>query len=70
MSRFSEPQDPLFAARLVETSVADAAAIAAIEADVTAEVAAALEFAEQSPWPDPAEAHWGLYRTPIGAGHA
>jgi pyruvate dehydrogenase E1 component alpha subunit len=65
-------RDPLllFATHLTETGVADAAALASIETEVTAEVAAALEFAEQSPWPDPAEAHRGLYRTPIGAGHA
>ena len=65
-------RDPLrlFAAHLTETGVADADTLASIEADVTAEVAAALEFAEQSPWPDPAEAHRGLFRTPIGADHA
>jgi pyruvate dehydrogenase E1 component alpha subunit len=62
---------PLFAAQLIETGVADAGALAAIEAEVAAEVAAALEFAQQSPWPDPAEAHRGLYRTPIpGFEHA
>ncbi len=62
---------PLFAQHLQCVGIADAAALARIEADVANEVAAALEFAEQGPWPDPAEAHRGLYRTPIaGFDHA
>jgi acetoin:2,6-dichlorophenolindophenol oxidoreductase subunit alpha len=62
---------PLFAKHVQEAGIADAAILAGIEQAITAEVAAALEFAEQSPWPDPAEAHRGLYRMPLaGADHA
>ncbi|WP_372717778.1 thiamine pyrophosphate-dependent dehydrogenase E1 component subunit alpha [Immundisolibacter sp.] len=62
---------PLFAGHLAEAGIADAALLADIEQAISAEVASALEFAEQSPWPDPAEAHRGLYRTPIaGFDHA
>ncbi len=62
---------PLFARHLQETGIANAALLADIEQAISAEVASALEFAEQSPWPDPAEAHRGLYRTPIaGFDHA
>jgi pyruvate dehydrogenase E1 component alpha subunit len=62
---------PLFARHLEDTGIADTATLTSIEQAITAEVAAALEFAEQSPWPDPAEAHRGLYRKPIaGFDHA
>ena len=62
---------PLFARHLEDTGIADTATLTSIEHAITAEVATALEFAEQSPWPDPAEAHRGLYRTPIaGFDHA
>ncbi len=62
---------PLFARHLENTGVADAPTLNGLEQAIAAEVAAALEFAEQSPWPDPAEAHRGLYRTPIaGFDHA
>jgi len=56
---------PLFAGHLMEAGIAEPATLTSIEQAITAEVAAALEFAEQSPWPDPAQAHRGLYRTPI-----
>ena len=62
---------PLFARHLQEAGIADPALLADIEQAISAEVASALEFAEQSPWPDPAQAHRGLYRTPIaGFDHA
>jgi TPP-dependent pyruvate/acetoin dehydrogenase alpha subunit len=62
---------PLFAGHLMEAGIAEPATLTSIEQAITAEVAAALEFAEQSPWPDPAQAHRGLYRTPIaGFDHA
>lgn len=62
---------PLFAHHLQDAGIADAAMLTGIERAIAAEVAAALEFAEQSPWPDPAEAYRGLYRTPIaGFDHA
>jgi len=47
---------PRFRARLIEDGVLDAAAADAIAAEVRAEMAAAVEFAWESPLPDPSEA--------------
>jgi 2-oxoisovalerate dehydrogenase E1 component len=41
-----------------------------IDAEVQAEVAEALEFARNSPWPDPATATDHIYSTPWEAAHA
>ncbi len=53
-------QDDLIAAGLVS-----AAEVAAVQAQITSEVDAAFAFAEQSPWPDPAEAYTNLYREAV-----
>lgn len=56
-------QDPIatFSARLVSEGVLDAAQIERLEAEVTAEVDAALVFARESPPPEPQEAFEDLW---------
>ncbi|MED7931597.1 thiamine pyrophosphate-dependent dehydrogenase E1 component subunit alpha [Nonomuraea sp. LP-02] len=56
---------PLFRRRLLDEGAADgpvdAAVLDAIEAEVRAEVGAAVEYARQSPYPEPEEAYRDLY---------
>lgn len=66
-----QARDPiaLFRARLLDAGIFNRQDLAAIEAAADAEAQAALEFAQASPWPDPAQAHAGLYRTQVGEEH-
>jgi 2-oxoisovalerate dehydrogenase E1 component len=52
---------------MVERGSAGEAELNAIDEEVEAEVAAALAFAEASPWPDPATAAEHVYAAPAGA---
>ena len=60
-------RDPvaLFRARLVADGLLDEDAVAALENAVTAEIDAAIEFAESSPYPDAAAAFEHVYTNPI-----
>ena len=62
-------RDPivLFRNHLLEAGIADAAALDALEAEVMAEVDAAYQFAEDSPYPEPSVAFKDLYTVPFGA---
>ncbi len=61
-------RDPvkMFRSYLQEQGVADAAMLDGIEADILAEVDAAVQFAEDSPDPDPSVAFKDVYTVPIG----
>ncbi|MEV4841314.1 thiamine pyrophosphate-dependent dehydrogenase E1 component subunit alpha [Nonomuraea sp. NPDC049486] len=58
-----QERDPidLFRRRLLDEGLADEAAVEALDAEVRAEVAAAVEFARDSPYPEPEEAYRDLY---------
>ena len=43
----------------------DATELDQVQQQAQADIAAALEFAEQSPLPEPEQAYTDLYRTPI-----
>jgi acetoin:2,6-dichlorophenolindophenol oxidoreductase subunit alpha len=62
-------RDPikLYRAQLIENGVADDATLTAMEAEVVAEVEAAVAFAEDSPFPDPSVAFKDIYTEPVGA---
>jgi len=62
-------RDPvkIFRNHLLEQGVADAATLDALEAEVLAEVEAAVEFANESPDPDPSVAFKDLYTETQGA---
>ena len=62
-------RDPvkLFRAYLTDSGIADSAALDALEAEVTAEVEAAVQFAADSDYPDPSVAFKHLYTEPFGA---
>jgi pyruvate dehydrogenase E1 component alpha subunit len=61
-------RDPikLFRAHLEEQGIADAAVLDGLEAGVMAEVDAAVQFAEDSPDPEPSVAFKDLYTEPFG----
>lgn len=61
-------RDPiaLMRGRLLRDNVATEEELAALESEVATEVDAAVEFAEASPYPDPATAFVDLYTDPIG----
>ena len=61
-------RDPikLFRARLAELGIVDDAMLDALEAEVMAEVDAAVQFAEDSDYPDPSVAFKDLYTEPFG----
>lgn len=63
-----QERDPivLFGAVLAERGIADDAAAAAVRQEVEAELERAVEFGENSPWPEPAAAFDDLYAEPIG----
>jgi len=63
-----QARDPLLLFRKQLSEEIDAAELDQIEQQVQADIAAALEFAEQSPWPEPQEAFTHLYRTPLTGG--
>jgi pyruvate dehydrogenase E1 component alpha subunit len=56
-------RDPIevLAARMREAGLLDDAAMAALEQDVAAEVEDAVQFAENSPEPDPSELYTDVY---------
>jgi len=54
--------------RLIADGVLDAAAAAAIEAELGEQVAAAVAFAKQSPSPEPEAAFEDVYSNPIAGG--
>lgn len=56
-------RDPIlnFAGQLIEEHVADAAELQAIESTIKAEIAKAVEFALQAPYPSPEEAEEDVY---------
>ncbi len=56
---------PTFRARLIEEQVLSGDALRDLEETVRQQVADALEFARQSPWPAPDEAYEGMYSTPV-----
>ena len=61
-------RDPikLFRAHLLENAIADGALLDSLEADVAAEVEAAVQFAEDSPYPELSVAFKDLYSEPFG----
>ena len=61
-------RDPvkMFRAYLEENGIADAAVLDSLEAEVAAEVEAAVEFADESDYPDPSVAFKDLYTEPFG----
>ncbi|MFT3670575.1 thiamine pyrophosphate-dependent dehydrogenase E1 component subunit alpha [Aestuariivirga sp.] len=60
-------RDPvkLFRSYLEEQGVADATTLSALEAEVMAEVDAAVQFAEDSPYPEPSVAFKDIYTEPF-----
>ena len=62
-------RDPikLFRALMLEQGVADEATLAGLEAEVMAEVDASVEFANESPYPEPSVAFKDIYTEPLGA---
>lgn len=62
-------RDPvkMFRSYLVEQGVADEATVAGLEAEVAAEVEAAVQFANDSPYPEPSVAFKDIYTEAIGA---
>jgi pyruvate dehydrogenase E1 component alpha subunit len=62
-------RDPvkMFRNYLLEQGVADEATVAGLEADVAAEVDAAVQFASDSPYPEPSVAFKDIYTQAIGA---
>lgn len=62
-------RDPvkLFRSYLLDNDVADAATLDGLETGVAAEVEAAVQFAEESPYPEPAVAFKDIYTEPFGA---
>lgn len=63
-------RDPvkMFRSYLEEHGIADAAMLTAMEAEIMAEVDAAVQFAEESPFPEPSVAFKDIYTEPFGAG--
>lgn len=62
-------RDPikLFRAHLIENGIADEAILDAIDAEIKAEVEAAVAFADESPFPDPTVAFKDIYTEALGA---
>jgi pyruvate dehydrogenase E1 component alpha subunit len=62
-------RDPIvvFRQRLVDDGVATAEQLDALEAEVIEEVDEAVQFTNDSPFPDPSVAFKDLYTEPIGA---
>lgn len=61
-------RDPvkMFRSYLEEHGVADAATLSSMEAEIMAEVDAAVQFAEDSPFPEPSVAFKDVYTEPFG----
>lgn len=61
-------RDPVltFRANLIEQGVLTADQADQLEAEVREDIAEALEFARQSPYPQPEEAYEGMFSTPVG----
>lgn len=61
-------RDPvkMFRAHLIEQGIADEAVMDALEAEVAAEVEAAVQFADESDYPEPSAAFKDLYTEPFG----
>jgi acetoin:2,6-dichlorophenolindophenol oxidoreductase subunit alpha len=57
---------PTFRAKLAEQGVLTAEEADQVEAQVHKDIADALEFARQSPYPEPEEAYEGMFSTPVG----
>jgi acetoin:2,6-dichlorophenolindophenol oxidoreductase subunit alpha len=62
-------RDPIkmFRAHLIDTGVADAATMDALEAEIMSEVDASVQFANDSPFPEPSVAFKDIYTEPLGA---
>lgn len=62
-------RDPvkMFRSYLQENGVADATMLDGMEAEILAEVDAAVQFAEDSPYPEPSVAFKDIYTEPLGA---
>ena len=62
-------RDPvkMFRSYLIENGVADEATMAALDAEVMAEVDAAVQFANDSPYPEPSVAFKDIYTENLGA---
>jgi 2-oxoisovalerate dehydrogenase E1 component len=65
-------RDPIAAyrRRLLESAAADEARLDAVDAEVRAEIAEAMRFAQESPWPDPATACDHVFAAPRETGDA
>ncbi len=61
-------RDPvkMFRACLIERGIAEASVLDALEADVAAEIEAAVQFADESDYPEPSVAFKDLYTEPFG----
>lgn len=61
-------RDPvkLFRSHLIDNGIADAPVMDALEAEVAAEVDAAVQFTEDSPYPEPHVAFKDVYTEPFG----
>lgn len=61
-------RDPvkMFRSYLLEQGVADEATLAGLESEVAAEVEAAVQFSEESPYPEPHVAFKDVYTVPFG----
>jgi acetoin:2,6-dichlorophenolindophenol oxidoreductase subunit alpha len=62
-------RDPikLFRSHLLESGVADEATLVGLEAEIAAEIDAAVQFSEESPFPEPAVAFKDIYTEATGA---
>ena len=61
-------RDPikLFRAHMLDQGIADEATLTALEAEVAAEIDAAVQFSDDSEYPDPSVAFKDLYTEPFG----
>jgi pyruvate dehydrogenase E1 component alpha subunit len=58
---------PRLRARLIADRVATEEELAAIEADIEAQIDDAVEFALASPWPEPDDLRFDVFETEIAA---
>ena len=66
-SHMAKDPYPLFRAALIEASEASEEELAAIEEEIKTEIAAAVEFAFSSEYPDPVEIYRDVYEQEIAA---
>jgi pyruvate dehydrogenase E1 component alpha subunit len=58
---------PALRARLIADRIASEDELAAIEADIEAQIDDALQFALESPWPDPDDLRFDVFEKEIAA---